>query len=346
MKAYRKSLAILLLLCLLPLAGCEDSGRQDVRIISMDTVMDLTAYGSNAQAGLSAATGVINALDAQLDPENPTSTVYAMNHAEGEAVRVSGQIAEMLQTAGTVYSRTGGALDLSVYPLVKAWGFVNGQYNVPSKDEISELLKRPKFSAVKLATFPDSDAVMATLPEGMELSFGSIAKGCASHYAIAAMRSSGVTSGIVSLGGNVQTLGKKPDGSNWSVAVQDPNNTGSAIGVLSVGETAIVTSGGYYRYFEGKDGERYHHILNPATGYPADSGLLSVTVICENGVMADALSTALFVLGERRAIEYYQTYGDFELVLVTSDGRIVLTNGLYDVFESYGDEYQVEYVGE
>lgn len=342
----KNKLVCLLVCCAiaLPLGGCGESKAVEKQIFSMDTVMLLKAYGAKAEAGLTDAVAIINSLDKALDPELSTSTVYALNNAAGEEVVVSGQIAEMLETAKTVYDRSEGALDLAIYPVVKLWGFVDGQYRVPKEADITELLETIDFSKLDMSSFLDSDSVLVKMPAGMELSFGAIAKGCASEYAISALRQAGVESAIVSLGGNVQTLGKKPDGSNWNIVVQDPKDTGSYLGSLSVGETAVVTSGGYYRYFEADDGTIYHHIIDPATGYPSDNGLVSATVICNNGTLADALSTAVYVLGADKALEYYHTWGGFEMVLVTEDDRILVTNGLYDVFTLQSDGYTVEYI--
>ena len=337
-------IALLCLISALPLGGCGGNKRYEEQLFAMDTAMTLTAYGKNAEAGLSSAAGVLRSLDAMLDPENEDSAVYDINHANGGSVVVKGQVAEMLSAAAEVYERSNKALDLSIYPLVKAWGFIDGKYTVPSAEEIEALRGNLNFSAVTVTSFTESGDYLVTAPAETALTFGAVARGCASGYAVAALRAAGVTSAIVSLGGNVQTLGLKPDGSNWNVAVQDPNNTGSYVGVLSVGETAVVTSGGYQRYFLGEDGARYHHILDPATGYPANSGLSSVTVVCPDGLLADALSTALFILGEDKAIDYWHTYGGFEMVLVTDDGRVVVTDGLYDTFSAYGENYEYEYV--
>ena len=154
----------------------------------------------------------------------------------------------------------------------------------------------------------------------------------------------GVTSAVISLGGNVQTLGLRPDGSDWTVAVQDPADTSTYLGTITVGETAVVTSGSYQRYFE-ENGVVYHHIIDPATGYPADSGLTSVTVVADCdldevdggpgvGTMCDALSTALFVMGEEKALDFWRSGAyDFDLVLVTEDGRVVVTDGIADELE-------------
>ena len=225
----------------------------------MDTIMTLTAYGKNAEAGLRAAESVILSMDDMLDPDLPTSTVYAINHAMGRSVVVSAQVAKMLSCAKTVYDQSGGALDLSIYPLVKRWGFVDQKYYKPTEAEIAEDLSRLCFDNMTLTSFPASGSYSLTIPEYGQLTFGAVAKGCAAENAIDAMRQAGVKSGIISLGGNVQTLGLKPDGSLWKVAIQDPENPDGYVGVVTVGETAVVTSGSYQRYFQREKHLSPHH---------------------------------------------------------------------------------------
>ena len=343
MRHIRRLSALLLILAMaLALSACGEDERHDLQIVSMDTVMSLTAYGKNGEEGLSAAQGVINALDAMLDPERQGSEVYKLNHSGGTPLTVTGQVSEMLSVASEVYTRSGGALDPTVYPLVKAWGFIDAQYRVPSDSEIEGLMQNVGFGKVTVNSMSGGTSLV-TVPTGVELTFASIAKGCAAKYAVQAMAAAGVESAVISLGGNVQTLGLKPDGSNWNVAVQDPEDTNDYVGILSVGETAVVTSGGYQRYFVDSKGDTYQHIIDPSTGRPADTDLLSVTIICSDGTLADALSTALYVLGENGAESYYKNYGGFEMVLVTDDGRLVISGGLTDIFEA-ASGYEVEYV--
>lgn len=336
-----------LLLCLamaLSLTACGENRKVTQELYSMDTVMTLTAYGDKAEQGLTAASSVILAMDVMLDPELSTSTVYAINHARGQSVVVSAQMAKMLTCAKNVYDQSGGALDLSLYPLIKRWGFVDQKYYKPTEAEIQEDLSRLCFDKISLTSFPASGSYSLTIPEYGELSFGAVAKGCAAENAIDAMRQAGVVSGIISLGGNVQTLGVKPDGSLWKVAIQDPDNPDGYVGVVTVGETAVVTSGPYQRNFTIKN-TVYHHILNPATGHPSGSALKSVTIICEDGTMADCLSTAMFVLGETKALNYWRQYGGFEMILITTDDRIVCTKGLLEEFTLSADasQYSVVY---
>lgn len=343
--SYKRRLAALLLcLCMLfPLSACGESRETKRQVSAMNTIMTLSAYGRKAEAGLNAAEGVILSMDAALDPELPNSTVYGINHANGQNVIVSAQVAKMLSSAMTVYSQSGGALDLSIYPLVKRWGFVDGKYYLPSDEEISAEMAKLCYDKLVLTSFPSSGAYSVSLPIGAELTLAAVAKGCASENAIDAMRQAGVESAFISMGCNVQTLGVKPDGSLWTVGIQDPSNPATHLGVINVGETAVVTSAAYQDHFTAMNGRTYHHILNPATGYPANNSLTSVTIICEDGTMADCLSTAMYVLGENKALNYWRQYGGFEMILVTDSKRVICTSGLIEKFTLVNDAYTLKF---
>ena len=341
----KRLIAVLLCLAaLLALTACGAVKMEQKQIFAMDTVMTLTAYGKNASAALDAGASVIYSMQAELDPTLPTSTTYAINHAEGKNVVVSAQIAKMLSTAKTVYDRSDGALDLSLYPVIYLWGFTNGHYYVPTYEEISMQLARRAYDKMILTSYPATGSYSVSFPAGTEISFGAIGKGCAAENAINAMKQAGAESGIVSLGGNVQTFGSKPGGDKWTVAIQDPNNTANWVGTVKVGEAAVVTSGSYQRFFE-YDNNTYHHIINPLSGSPVSNSLLSATIICEDGTMADALSTAMFVLGESRALNYWRQYGGFEMILINKSNQVICTKGLIDVYkanENAGD-YKLKY---
>ena len=334
----RRAKRLCTLLLLLPLLLCTGCGRsaekREESLFAMDTVMLLTAYGENADAGLRAAAETIRELDALLSPERENSAVWRLNR--GETVS-DAAVCALADTCREIYAASGGALDPTVYPLVRLWGFIGGDYRVPSDAEIAALLGSVDYAAVTVS----ADGV--SLPEGMLLSFGASAKGYAAQRAAEAMAAAGVESGILSLGGNVQTLGLKPDGSNWNVAIQDPNNTSSYLGVISVGERAIVTSGTYQRFFTDAKGNTYHHLISPTTGYPANNTLLSCTVITEDGTMADCLSTAMFVMGETNALNYWRANGGFEMILVTRSNEVICTKGLMEDFTLSNDTYTLTY---
>lgn len=330
-------------------AGCatgtapEDNVKSQRQIYAMDTVMLLTAYGAQGEDALDAAEARIYALEADLDPSLTGSSVYAVNESAGEWVSVSADFLAIAGTANATAKQTGGALAVQLYALTELWGFTGGNYRVPAQSELDAALAEIDSFELQLRCELDTGNCAARIPAGTSIAFGAVAKGYTADAALDAMAQAGCKAAIVSLGGNVQTLGQKPDGSAWSVAVMDPDDNGAYAAMLSVGEKAVVTSGDYQRYFE-QNGVRYSHILDPKTGRPADNGLRSVTVVCDDGARADALSTAMFVLGEEAALENWRTNDGFELVLITADGRVVVTEGLRDSFEETNSEYRYEYV--
>lgn len=341
--ALKKALCVLL--CLASIAvftGCGESKQYQQQVYAMDTVITLTAYGKNAEAGLVTAEATIHAIDSMADPDIETSACYALNHAQGSQVNISGQVAEMLIDAKDIYEKTDGAYDITIYPLLERWGFTNGKYYVPSPEEISEDLARLCMGSVTISKFPTSGTYAVSMPSYGELSFASCARGCAAKYAVDAMKKAGVESGLVSMTGAVQTLGLKTDGSLWTVGIADPKSPSGYLGTVSVGETSVSTSGSYQDFVPGN--EKYHHLLSTSSGYPSVGSLLAATVICEDGTLADCLSTAMFVLGQSKAINYWRTHGGFEMVLITDSGEIICTSGLLERFDVTNHNYTLRYV--
>ncbi len=309
-------------------AGCilqthlKASGRSCTRqLFAMDTVMSFTAYGPHCQEAVDAAVQEVQRLDALLSAGSPESEISRLNETGTETV--SEDTAAVFGRALTIYETTGGVFDFTVYPLMKLWGFPSGAYHVPSEEEIEELLPLVDASQVHL------EGLYISLGEGQQADLGGIAKGYTSGRVMEIYREHGVTSGMVSLGGNIQVLNRKPDGSGWRVGIQDPDGEqGELAAVLEAENQAVVTSGGYERYFE-EDGNTYIHILDPRTGCPVQGDLASVTVVSEDGTLADALSTALYIMGLEEAVSYWKTNGkDFDLILITEAGEIYATGGI------------------
>ena len=317
-----KRLTCLLLACLtaLALTACGTEKPQEISLFAMDTYMTLAAYGDNADEALTAASREINRLEATLSRTIDTSDVSRLN--AGEAVEVQPETRALLERALTLSDETGGTFDMTVAPLVALWGITSDAPRVPSQEEIDALLPLVGGGHVHM-----DEAV--TLDEGCAVDLGGIAKGYASQQVADILRAHGVTSAVVSLGGNVYVCGSKPDGTPWNVGVQDPAASGYAA-IVALTDCFAVTSGGYQRYFEAADGTVYRHILDPRTGRPADSDLLSVTIISDDGTAADAYSTALYVMGEQEAVSFWRAHGGFELILITADGRLLYTPGLSD----------------
>ena len=312
-----------LCLALALLAGCSPSPVQtsptsERTFFAMDTVMNVRLYAGGGEGLPSAAEARVAELEGLLSVTGEHSEIYALNQTGAGAL--SPDTAELLGRALDLCARTGGALDISIYPVLRAWGFTTGEYTVPGGETVSALLPLVDYRKIEL------DGAHAALPNRMELDLGSVAKGYTGDTVSALLRENGVTSALLDLGGNIQAVGAKPDGSPWRIGVRDPDGNGN-LGVLEIVGQAVVTSGGYERYFE-EDGVRYWHILDPKTGAPARSGLTSVTIVGDSGLTCDGLSTALFVMGLDKALDHWRQYRDFEAVLVSEDGSVTITAGL------------------
>ena len=322
-----------MLSALLFLTGCSaESSPEPVQgtFFAMDTMMDFTIYGESGLINQSES--LIASLESLVSVTDADSELYAINQT-GSGM-LTEEASSLMKQALEICRRTDGALDLSIYPIVRAWGFTTGSYQVPDEAEIQALLPLVDYRKIQY----DAATGTVTLPEGMEIDLGSVAKGYAGQLVAQMLRDNGVESALLNLGGNVQTVGAKPDGSPWQIGIKDPQGE-DAMMVLSVEDQAVVTSGGYERYFE-QDGQTYWHIMDPSTGHPADSGLISVTIVGDEGVVCDGLSTALFVMGLEKAADLWAQSGDFEAVFVTASGEVYITEGLRDRFaltERYAD---------
>ena len=288
----------------LGLFGCKQAPKEKT-FFAMNTLMTVSLYGDSAL--LDECGRLLASLDRTLSATDPTSEVYRLNHggtSEDEHVK------ELLDKSFALARLTEGAFDPTVYPVVRAWGFTTGGYRVPAQDELTAALSKVGYERIAWK----EGAV--SLPQGMEIDFGGIAKGYAGDLVKRYLLDKGLTSGLLNLGGNVVAIGSKPDGTPYRIAVKDPQGEGYMC-ILPIVDKSVVTSGLYERYFE-KDGVKYGHIVNPATGYPVDNGFLSVTVVGEDGAKCDALSTALFVMGPQKACEFAKSNA-LSVVMATED---------------------------
>lgn len=300
-------------------------------IFAMDTYMTIKTYGDKADEAAEAAVDEINRLDKLFSTGNNESEIAILNESGSEIL--SEETFSLVEKSCELYKSTAGAFNIAVYPLMKEWGFTNEKYNIPDDKTIKKLLKYIDVSKIEY----DANTRQVVLPQNYEIDLGGIAKGYTSARLMQIFKKYGLSGGIVSLGGNVQTYGYKSENKKWKVAVENPETSpldGDYLGVLDITDKAVITSGGYERYFE-KNGKRYHHILNPKTGKPADSGLISVSIISSDGTLSDGLSTSLFIMGKQKGIKYWQKNKDkFDVVWLENDGTVTITDGIEDVFSS------------
>ena len=310
-----KRLAVILLSAVLLLCSCTQ--KIECELFAMDTYMHLAVYGGSEEM-LDDAKALISQIDARFSV-NGESGEIAMLIKNGRIENPSAGLLEMLECARLLYERTNGAYDVTSLALSRLWEACEKEGREPTEAEINGALALVGMSRISF----DENAVVLNGVLGVDL--GSVAKGYAGRETAKLLEKSGAKGGILTLGGNVAVFGKKSNGEPFKIGITDPNNPANICGYVEIEKGNVITSGKYNRNFTIGD-KVLHHIIDARTGVPCDNGVASVTVICDDGMWADALSTALLLLGEQGAIDYYNTYGGFEAVIVMDDGRIVTTS--------------------
>lgn len=290
--------------------------------------MTIQATGKNPEQALAAAHERVMEIEGNISTTLNSSDVYRLNH--GEKITVS-QDTRILTTYGlNLAQQTQGALNPALYPVTSAWGFTTGTYTVPTAFELSQLLPLTDYTKIKL----NWDRI--ELEPGMALDFGALGKGYAGDEIVRILKERGITCALLDLGGNVQALGKKNDGTMWNIGIRNPWG-GSASAALKIADQAVITSGGYERFFTAKDGHQYIHIFDSNTGYPVENGVVSVTIVAESGLYADGLSTGMFVMGLEKASDFWKQHKDFEMIIFTEEHNLYYTEGLVKTITVLGD---------
>lgn len=336
------SFLLCIVLCVVSFSGCdsisepksaETGKKNELNFTAMDTYVTIKADCSDEI--LKKAQKAIEDYAAEIDCMND-SPVYRLNN--GEEIEGSDELIETLNNAIMYSVSTDFAYNPCYYDLKKLWNIGSDDFNAPSEDDIEKALKAADYSKICISGNKIS-------LDGTRLDFGGIGKGTASQKAVETLRENGVKSAILTVGGSVAVVGKKDTGA-WTVAVQDPRGeNGDSLGTLTLYNNYISTSGDYQQYSEA-GGKRYCHIFGK-NGYPVDNGLTSVTVVCKDGTKADALSTALFAMGEEKALKFAAENSGVDIMLVTADKRIIVTRMMNKYFTLTNDSYTLEvYTGQ
>ncbi|MFP4376096.1 MAG: FAD:protein FMN transferase [Spirochaetales bacterium] len=315
----------------------------------LGTVLTVTLYGDDTGPIFDQIFERVAEIESKMstsEDDYQTTELLEVNRAAGDRpIEVSSDTFYVVEQA-LEYSRlSNGRFDLSVAPLVGLWGIGTDSAQVPSEQRINDALAKVDYSKVELSQ--DREAIY--LPErGMGVEVGAIAKGYAADEAGRIIRESGKDSALLDFGGNILTIGTKPDGSLWRIGVQLPESQarrGVFIGIAEVEDLSVVTSGTYERFFV-QDDVRYHHILDTETGYPVRNRLESVTIVTEDSIRADALSTSIFAMGLEEGLRFAEELSDAEALFVTEDKEIHMTSGMGDFFRLTNNEYETMTGGE
>jgi len=341
LRRMRSAATAVLVFALLMTSGCASSALANkppvsagVDFFAMNTYMTITCYGPDAKAAADAGEAAVYELEKTESRMISTSEISRINANSGKGpVTVSQETFDIISDAVQYAEKTQGAFDITIAPVMDIWGFGDGNYKVPTDVQIQAALPLVNWKEIKL----DAANLTVELPvAGMQLDLGGIGKGFASDKVQKIIKGYNVTAALINLGGNVAVFGPKTDGSLWKIGIADPNapdpNAADAfLGVLTGTDISVITSGGYERFFV-QGGKTYIHIMDPATGKPAESDLLSVSIVTPNGMQGDCLSTALFVMGKDKAMTYWRDHKDFSCILVTTSGEVFASQDLKDKF--------------
>jgi thiamine biosynthesis lipoprotein len=301
---------------------------------AMNTEITFKLYGAKAKKTIRRLSSEITCLERKMSRFISGSDVGKINASSGKnPVRISRDTFEVLTVSKEFYEITRGAFNILVGPVADVWDYQNS-VSTPEDSKISRALDLADCHDLIL----DSEEQTARLKKpGQSIDLGAIGKGYAGDRCMAILKENQIESGVINLGGNVCVRGKKPDGSPWRVGVRHPREENALIGFVEVADKHVVTSGDYERYFNDEKGIRRHHILNPATGYPTESGLVSVTVVSENGTVADALATSLFAMGRENCPNLLSHFPGSEVLLVDESLEVYVTRGLTEIFKGFDE---------
>ncbi len=338
------AIASVLIVALFILAGCRASppARVSESEFLLGTVVTITIHDhQHAGAAINAAFDRAREIQALMSANeadyDDTELIRVNRNAGRRPVEVSDETFYVVTEAIRFAEMTGGAFDPTVLPLFRLWGMDSPDPAVPDEREIREVLELVGYEAVEID--PERRTVYLPRP-GMQLDLGGIAKGYAVNESARVMREMGVNHAILDFGGDIVTIGTRPDGSPWRIGVQHPGGQrGQFLGILGSVNESVVSSGAYERFFV-ENGVRYHHIFDPDTGMPSDAGPTSVTVVGPDATTTDALSTAIFVMGVERGLELIASLSGYEAIVSTDDHRLYVTGGLAQRFEPRAEEYR------
>lgn len=330
-------IVVAIIMPLLFITGCSQEA--DRTSFLLGTICRIQINGGD-NSDLDAALNRIRQIESRMSRNLETSEVRKIASSGDDGFKVSSGPCQVIKKALDFGDLSGGLFDVTIAPVVDLWGFGNNDVDphLPSESALKQALPLVDYRQIHV----QEDCRVVTGP-GQRIDLGGIAKGYAADEAASVLRESGVKSALINLGGNLFVLGKKDNGKPWKFGIQDPlKPTGTMMGIIEIDSGALVTSGIYERFFE-ENGKKYHHILDPNTGYPVKNNLAGVSITAPSGLDADALSTVVFMLGIDKGCELLAQFPNTGAIFITTNGKITtygiasarfqLTNQDYTVIE-------------
>ncbi|WP_061996703.1 FAD:protein FMN transferase [Clostridium sp. ATCC 25772] len=341
MNKLKKYSFTFVILSILFLAGCSKTPSEPLSRteLIMGTVCTVQIFDSKDSTILDECFNKLTDLENLVSINKENTELDKVNAMSGKsAVSVSDDTYNIIKGGINYSSLSDGNFDITIGPIVKLWGIGTDSARVPSDAEINEKKSLINYKDVIL---DDSNKTIFLKNPNMIIDLGGIAKGYAADVLTDILKKHNVNSAMINLGGNLYILGNKEDGNKWRIGIQDPNESNSTVGNLLVNDKSIVTSGVYERFFE-ENGKKYHHILNPKTGYPYENDLLGVTIISDKSVDGDALSTTTFALGCDEGLKFINSLENIDAIFITKDNDIYLSDGLKDNFNVTNANYKLK----
>lgn len=337
LKAFAALTAVTLIL-----TSCSSPAPKEVtrQSFMLDTVITLKYYGNDADAAVQESIDRLNEINNKMSTFETNSEISKINlNAGGAPQKVSADTFFVIQRATQISRDDQGGFDISIGPLVNLWGIGTPNQKVPTQAEIDKTKKLVDFNDIIL------DKINLTVKlkrKGQSLDLGGIAKGYAADELKLICQKHKITSAFLSLGGNVYAIGNNTNGSAWRIGIQDPlQDIGQYIGIINVTDKSVVTAGNYQRFFI-QNGIRYHHLIDPSTGYPADKGIISATIVSDKSINCDALSNTTYILGVDKAIKLIESMDGVDAIFITSDKKVYVTKGLQNNFQLTNTGYTYE----
>lgn len=308
----------------------------------LGTIIHLKATGKGAEKAITEAITRINDIDDKMSAFKELSEIKRINAKAGSSYElVSKDTYEVIEKAIKYSEVLEGVFDPTIRPLVELWNSSGKQNKIPKKQEIKEKIELINYKDIIL---DKTNFLVKLSKHNQQLDLGGIAKGYAADEVRNIFKNCKVKSGLIDLGGNIYVLGNKENGSPWTVGIQDPfNSRGNYVMTINVADKSVVTSGDYEKYFA-IEGNKYHHILDVRTGFPSESEIVSSTIISNNSIDGDGLSTGLFILGVEKSLKILETVDGIDGIFITKDKKIYATKGIKQALTITNEHFKLETV--